>query len=186
MKQFSHCGSYESWQKVSLQLVCCLRAKSFASFYTSLRGNAEYELEERKAELMMEDIGQMADPTGKRKRTTQPGKRNVDNLILVTEILVCAGIHETVPNRPLDADHFWRTLDAITSNVKGLGKSKNDPKLNKCCQQPELDAGQQRRVKATVMITMLRILKLLIMMSVLCLTIMKILLTVMKNKWKQG
>ena len=43
MKSFRHDGTYDSWAKVSMELVCGMMCKQFTSFYTKLRRDAERE-----------------------------------------------------------------------------------------------------------------------------------------------
>jgi hypothetical protein len=55
MKKFSHCGSFQSWIKISKELMFCLKAKSFVSFCTKMRQDAEYEMNERAYESFVGD-----------------------------------------------------------------------------------------------------------------------------------
>jgi hypothetical protein len=133
MKKFSHNGTYLSWVRISKLLLFCLQALCFVGFYTRLRLDAEHELNERRKEVQDEEAtkrtANMADPTGKRKRTVKPTKRNVTNRMLVTEILLRADIHNEKNTRTVvDEDHFWKALDLVEQEVKGLAKPKVDPK----------------------------------------------------------
>ena len=75
MKAFHHEGTYDSWARVSMELVCGMMCKQFTTFYTKLRGDAECEEVERLAEKGGDNNGEMPDPLWSMKKTTMPSKR---------------------------------------------------------------------------------------------------------------
>jgi hypothetical protein len=143
MKKFPHCGTFESWIKVSKELVCCMKAKLFASFYTKLRRDIQHEQNERYNEGNEDCAGNdMADPSKTKKKTVKPGKRNASNRLLVTEILVRSTIHVFGEQQPKDDEEFvWDILQTVQQEVKGKNKHKNNPDSeqnkktdeSKCC-----------------------------------------------------
>jgi hypothetical protein len=89
MKKVSHAGTFESWTRVSMELICSMKCKSFADFYLRLRNDTEKELNERKLELQLlsdNSSVEIADVCGRKKTPTKPGKRNKSNMVLVAEV----------------------------------------------------------------------------------------------------
>jgi hypothetical protein len=130
MKSFRHDGTYDSWAKVSMELVCGMMCKQFTSFYTKLRRDAEREEVERTAEQGGATDGEMADPLWSRKKTTMPSKRNLPNRILVANILGEAKvgtINESISR--IDEMFCWRALDVVLEKdkVKGKYNDKTNP-----------------------------------------------------------